>query len=296
MLATLAKLVAPGLKVGQLRYRPPLWHPDFPLVIFWSEKAGCTTTVKWFFHQIGLLEDAQRHSPWIHEYENKVFKAQPGYLRDCHAALLKGRPVVKMVRDTAARAYSGYLELCHPRVLNSPPWQKLRRQALTHVSGSETTGLEFGFSFLDFIGWLESVDMEKINGHLRPQLTDYEQYLEVEALPIENARESLLALERRHGLKPHTGLEARIFESGHHNAKRIDLQGRALERLLGLSVPIRRPKDFELPIVDTRRLLGTETGARLARLFACDYKAYPQYALPGLGDLETPKPLLRAAN
>lgn len=297
MLATLARIIGKGLAPQQLKQRPPLWHADLPFVVLWSPKSGCTTVVKWFFHQLGLLDAAEKHHKWVHEYENKVFKADPGYLPGCCEALKAGRPVVKFVRDPAARAYSGYLEFCSPRVPQDLGWQKLRRLALVHLTGSDSTDLECGFSFLQFLDWLEATDLSKIDGHLRPQFLDYERHLRIEALAIEDAKSHFRALELRFGLKSHTELEARIYESVHHNAKKIDLEGPALERLLSLAVPIRRHKDFPLPAVDTRRLLGTETGTRIARLFARDYQAYPQYASLGLLDgPRSSKPLRAAAN
>lgn len=33
-----------------LHQRTPLFHEDFPLILLWSEKSGCTTLLKWFFY------------------------------------------------------------------------------------------------------------------------------------------------------------------------------------------------------------------------------------------------------
>ena len=32
--------------------RFPHFHPDFPLLLFWSPKSGCTSLANWFFFQI----------------------------------------------------------------------------------------------------------------------------------------------------------------------------------------------------------------------------------------------------
>ncbi len=290
MLTALTNLVRPGLKPAQLNQRMPLWHPDLPFVVLWSQKSGCTTVVKWVLYQVGELQAAEAHSNWIHDYENQVFKAQPGYRDGIFAAIKAGRPVIKFVRDPAARAYSSYLELCHPRVKRSPLWGNLRRQVLDHIVPGHNVDLEYTFSFADFLDWLESIDLAGIDGHIRGQYLPYEDHLLVEALPIERIETHFAALARRFDLKPVTADLERIYRSGHHHAKSGEMSGHALEQALQLGVPLNRAADFALPRVDTARLAGTQMGQRLARLFARDYAAYPYYtpakghaaSLPGI--------------
>ena len=90
-----------------LEQRTPLFDADFPLIFLWSEKSGCTTLVKWFFDQLGLLDDALEYSGWVHDYENQVFRASGGYLIDLESALRKrDKTVVKLVRDPYQRSLS----------------------------------------------------------------------------------------------------------------------------------------------------------------------------------------------
>ncbi len=35
--------------------RIPHFHKDFPLILFWSHRSGCTALANWFFFQIGLF-------------------------------------------------------------------------------------------------------------------------------------------------------------------------------------------------------------------------------------------------
>ena len=298
MMNKLAVMAGIGPRIVYMQLRAPLWHPSFPFVILWSHKAGCTTVVKWFFHQLGLLDEAERHSGWIHDYENSVFKAEPGYLEGCRERMLSGIPIVKFVRDPAARAYSGYLELCNPRVREIPMWRNLRKTVLMHVTGSPSADVEQDFSFLDFIGWLEHVNVRRLEGHIRPQHLPYEDRFEIQPLAIESIHDHFVMLEQRHGLKPHAGLE-RIFDSHHHHVKQEAASGYELEKVLGLAVPVRRHKDFVLPAVSTRLLARTRTGERLAKVFAMDYSAYPQYGSPHLasagGATRSTNPLRRLA-
>jgi hypothetical protein len=279
MLTTLANFMRTGLRPAHLNQRMPLWHPDLPVVIFWSQKSGCTTVVKWFLYQIGELQAAEAHSHWVHDYENAVLKMRPGYRDGCYAAIKAGRPVIKFVRDPAARAYSSYLELCNPRVKNSPLWHDLRRQVLDAIVPGHAVDLDYTFSFHDFVDWLEHADLERIDGHVRGQYVPAEDHLLVEALPIERLETHFAALARRFDLKPVEGEMVRIYASGHHHKKTTDLTGAALEQALQLGVPLQRPRHFALPHVSTARLAGTDLGGRLTRIFARDYEAYPFYQL-----------------
>jgi hypothetical protein len=51
------KLITPSL---------PLYEKEFPLIFFWSPKSGCTSIIKWYFFQIGLLQKAIDYYPWVH--------------------------------------------------------------------------------------------------------------------------------------------------------------------------------------------------------------------------------------
>ncbi|MEC3122054.1 glyoxalase, partial [Bacillus thuringiensis] len=36
----------------------PHYHRKFPIILFWSQKSGCTSLANWFFYQIDLLQTA----------------------------------------------------------------------------------------------------------------------------------------------------------------------------------------------------------------------------------------------
>jgi hypothetical protein len=57
-----------------INYRPPHYNKEFPLILFWRNKSGCSTLVKWFFFQIGILEEARKYARNVHKYEFKVYK------------------------------------------------------------------------------------------------------------------------------------------------------------------------------------------------------------------------------
>ncbi|HFK1792859.1 TPA: hypothetical protein ACGXGE_005781, partial [Bacillus pacificus] len=41
---------------NMIKYRRvPLFNSNFPLILFWSQKSGCTSLAHWFFYQINLF-------------------------------------------------------------------------------------------------------------------------------------------------------------------------------------------------------------------------------------------------
>lgn len=99
-----------------LKMRLPHYHPDVPLLVACSQKAGCTSVLKWFLFQAGLLEEAARFTTAgvgldIHAYEDSVFKAGPEYKTSVAGALQAGLPMVNFVRCPYQRAFSSYLQI-----------------------------------------------------------------------------------------------------------------------------------------------------------------------------------------
>lgn len=259
-----------------LRPRVPLWHKDFPAVLLWSGKSGCTTVLKWFFMHLGLLEEARKHSAWIHDYETDVLKRAPGYMDGLLAKLRSGCPVVKFVRDPYARAYSGYLELCRPRILNKQNhWAySVRCQVLKDLAGSAAE-VEYAFSFEQFVRWLSRQDVASLNHHLAPQFTELESFLEVEYLKVESFAGKVRDLESRLSL-PLSSEERidKLVTSGHHHQKNGRMPRRQLLRLTRLAVPMMRGPDFRFLHIDCQTIAGSPLQSRLARIFQQDVERY----------------------
>ncbi len=53
------------------------FNPNFPLILFWSQKSGCTSLAHWFFYQINLFKQAIKYNSFIHHYENEIYKKLP---------------------------------------------------------------------------------------------------------------------------------------------------------------------------------------------------------------------------
>src|SRR4051812_20775721 len=50
----------------------PLYADNFPLVLLWTNKSGCTTVLKWFLFQTGLMDEASAYHRWPHRHRSLV--------------------------------------------------------------------------------------------------------------------------------------------------------------------------------------------------------------------------------
>ncbi|OLO18455.1 hypothetical protein BKP29_0215090, partial [Bacillus licheniformis] len=70
----------------------PLYAEDFPIILFWIPKSGCTTLNRWFFFQNGLLEDVNRRCAGeVHHYRNAIYTQKPNYVKDLLTDLREGK-------------------------------------------------------------------------------------------------------------------------------------------------------------------------------------------------------------
>lgn len=253
--------------------RIPLHHKDFPFVIMWSEKAGCTSIVKWFFWHLGLLDEAIKHHPWVHNYENEKFKSRSGYVHDCIKAIEGGKPVIKFVRNPYRRTFSGYLELCSPKITQGAAhWTKQwRRQVVSHLTGY-TDELEYGFSYRQYVDWLTAQPKNFLDLHLRPQFQPVERDLELSYCRIDETPDFLQALEKEFGLKSSAGHEA-LFDSEHHH-KKVSIAPRPAIFFFDVAIPVRRTRHFHIIEPTLEEIRRDATGMKIARYFSDDFTAY----------------------
>lgn len=259
--------------------RTPLYHPDVPFVVLTSQKAGSTAVAKWFFLLTGLLEEAEAHSPWIHDFEQQVFIRRKGYLRTVRRAIGGGLPVVKVVRDPTARAFSGYLELNeHWAVLQRlDHWTVYwRRRVIRDLFGPDGDYAQ-PFSFVDYLGWLARQPTRRVNPHLAPQRTELEQRLlgRLHLRRLEDGIDVFLDLERDHGLPPSDPGELRSLVSSPHHNEKARLDGAGLSAALREGYRAFRPADAAFPELRTDALgHDPEVKALLRACFELDFEAY----------------------
>lgn len=265
--------------VDALTYRVPLHDPRLPFIILWSQKSACTTVVKWVFAQLGLLNEALAHHPWVHNYENEVFKARRGYMKECVGAIQSGKPVIKFVRNPYARAYSGYLETCGAHVLKPEPhWSKnVRVRVLRGLTGSDRLP-ELAYSFNQFARWLSMQPLFALDPHLSPQYQDVEDGFDVRVVQVEEGREAFVRLEQEFGLAGQSEND-RIFQSGHHHAKTAVPHETAVAAF-DLAIPVQRRRDFQVFDAGPGAIARSEAGSHVRRLFARDFQRYGYAEFP----------------
>ncbi len=147
------------------RWRAALCQPEVPLldpqgrfVVLFSPKSACSSVVIWFFHQLGLADEARAYGEWPHEYRLKRFYKREDYL----AARASSRPeqvqVLKVVRDPLRRAVSSFRHALGLGYANAAIRQALGIDV-------ETQGL----SFRQFIDFLETENLATCDPHHRRQ-------------------------------------------------------------------------------------------------------------------------------
>jgi len=278
-IAAAARALLP-VRFGQ---RPPLYSPRFPFLLLWSHKAASTALAQWFFAQIGSphLEGGDRDAIQryaglgIHAYQFDVHCRGAGYRLRCRYALAGALPVIKFMRDPAARAFSAFLATRRGVVRERPDFwgARVSRQVIGFKGMSEPFG---AYSFADFVEWMAATPVLRQNPHVRQQWMPFEAGRRIEYLPIEHLVSVLSGLEHRFGL-PAVSARADIFHSGHHRPPPLPVDAETLDSLLHEPVMPGRFDGAPAPVVDSAALRASALGERLRAVLAADYRACPQY-------------------
>ena len=252
-----------------------LHDPDFPLVLLFSEKAGCTSLTKWFLFHIGKLEEANDYHHWIHRYRMDVRSRQQGYRKDAMRLLRRReRPVVKLVRNPYSRAASSFLSTlnnAHGRAAKS--WAHELIVAARARAGKPAGG-GTALSFRDFVEFVAANGTERprINGHIARQHAAGEERLVSRIVKLEQFAVGIRQLESEYGLA-RSPLDL-ITASHHHRSASKD----------GTVAPV-WSADLEITTKQVRQFrkggnlsydsLYDEKTRRLVReCFAVDFEAY----------------------
>jgi hypothetical protein len=184
-----------------IEHRRPLCAYDFPIILFWSEKAGCTNFNKWFFYQIGVLDEAMNQS--VHVYRIQMYNKQlnySNYLRD--QVLFSKKDTIKLVRNPYSRAISSFLTISHYCFSSRPAnnrmfkdWERISK--LYNIESNYT-----GITFKQFLYYLQNVE-QKINivdGHIGQQYIDGEEAFISKYIKLENIKAELSKIEQDYGL------------------------------------------------------------------------------------------------
>lgn len=227
-----------------IEHRGPLCNKELPIILFWSEKAGCTSFTKWFFFQIGLLEEAIKQS--VHVYRIQMYNQQKNYFKNLSEQILNSKKeAIKLVRNPYNRAVSSFLTISHYCFSSHPinnrmykDWERIYK--LFYNSNS----IYKGISFKQFLYYLEKVgsDISIVDGHIGQQYLDGEENLITRYIKLEKLQGEIQNIEKKYSL-PSCPKSIFAQENDHNFSKSMIEKGNisdevfTREMLFGNSLP-----------------------------------------------------------
>jgi hypothetical protein len=244
-----------------------LHHPEMPVAFLWTPKAGCTSLVKWFFFQTGVLDAARAHHAFVHVYRQDVFMKRDGYFLEGLDLMLAGKiPVIKLVRDPYVRAVSSFAQVLMLQRSPAGDWtRKLRACILKKIGEIAPPDC---LSFHQFLRGVAAIGAASanLNRHVAQQYQAGEEQLRDRVIRLENFDAEIVAIEREFDLKPSP--LAALTASEHHRRKVSAPAGSLAGRMVSRADFPRAatPSYDAFYDTDTRRLAAT--------VFAKDFHAY----------------------
>lgn len=160
-------------------------------IIRWTAKSGCTSIIKQWFDEAGILEEALKYNHWVHNFRISVFYDRFGRVTNNH---FKSNDFIKIqyVRNPYDKAVSSYIHAVgHPRLIHGK-----------------------NKSFYDFVKALheKSIPINGGGGHWCMQQRDPTLKFD-EVIKIENIKKETQRLNEKYNLN------LKDFSSSHHHEK-----------------------------------------------------------------------------
>lgn len=241
--------------------RIPHFHKDFPLILFWSHRSGCTALANWFFFQIGLFTEAKKYHDFIHYYELWVYKNNINYIPELQNGLLaSNKDVCKLVRNPYKRAVSSFLLLAD-NPYASPQWENIRHYLYNDKYSNR------GVSFKQFLYYIRALGSNSLamDIHFSQQYVPGEENFIQYYIPLEDFNTQITKIEHTYDLiKSNLAL---LTNSDHHRAHKMLYTGSYAE----LSIT-----DAAFPRFPTyESFYDEETMALVTEIYAQDFEMYP---------------------
>lgn len=234
------------------------------IALMWVPKAGATFGVKWFFAQTGLLEEAIQYHKFVHYYRDDLYRYS-SLNRISLGDFLK-RPdeysVIKIVRHPLKRAVSSYIHAVK---------FKFAYQELSRLLG-RPVDQDRGFSFREFVSYLEAIDIYTCNIHFRTQSHILERSGKISInylIDLDESVERLGELEKILGLRQ-TDL-SQLSESKHHTT-RTDVEGFYGDRIDYFGRKKRKGREIVTP--PAKNFYDSELMERVGKIYADDFERY----------------------
>ncbi len=168
----------------------PLIDRKNKIIMGWTPKAACTTAIKMFFDNMGILDRALKYHPWVHEFRELIFYSEfgePSPEDFDNPEFFK----FKIVRNPYHRSIGGF-----------DIFLKEKHKAFDALS----------FSFEDFVKFLQTEDLNYCNPHWKYQSDEHNDKYKI--VKVENLTEEIKKINKLTGSKFKTDLT-----SDHHHVK-----------------------------------------------------------------------------
>lgn len=243
---------------------PPLIYPQAKMVVVLSPKSACSSVVIWFFHQLGIAEEAREFGFWPHHYREKRYLTSKLY-RDALSLDLRDFKIVRIVRDPFERAVSSFR---HAQLHGYTDADFGRLLRLSGVA-------ERGVSFCEFLDLLECLDLATCDRHIGYQRHPLEDHLPVSHLvnvSTENLFTRLNQVEADFGL-PTTDFD-RLEWLLEVDRRRSVFKPRRIDSSDAYTLRLTRQQARKGPWPLYSALLIPLAQQRISQLYAVDFAAY----------------------
>ncbi|MFT3988305.1 sulfotransferase family 2 domain-containing protein [Aestuariivirga sp.] len=241
-----------------------LLNKDLNLMVSWSAKSACTSIYVWFAHASGFGDEISELSNWPHDHRKMIYEKSE--LR--HSALMQDFSeyvFLKVIRDPFDRAVSMYRHALACGICDPLFDRHQRRPAVNSLTG---------YSFLQYLELLESIDLWNVDVHLRPQFHPVERR-SVPKFVINLSKQDLFAelnvFEDRFGLRKtdFTAMEWLHVMEGKRKAAQEDQAGGNFE-----DTPITKHDVAAKKFPSYSQLLSPRTRRKIEQIYAIDFVSY----------------------
>ncbi len=245
----------------------PLLNADKNFMVLWSPKSACTTVYAWFSHVSGFGDELAEFGNRIHQHRVTKFYHSELYERSAQADRASLR-CLRIIRDPYARAVSIYRHALKMGFADDATRSVMGR----HFASKE------GYSFQQFLDFLQEIDISAANIHLRPQFHRFERTRKPDRLINITKQKLFVGLN---AFEIEMGFPATNFDDlgwlhaleGPRKAKQEPMEGAAFDTMAFNRQQVRQLNQF--PAYD--QLLTLEAKQKIEAIYKTDFEAYRDY-------------------
>ena len=244
--------------------------------VIWSAKSACTNVLVWTLIHMGLLDRALAHDPWPHEFRDVFFIGGGSeYQKALDNVAISSLPWLRVIRDPARRVVSSFRHALRYGYENANLTKALGR----------TIDAETGFSFMDFLRYLRTLESLAVGGcnpHFCLQQHPVEKYvldatvINIDRMPL---AQGLRAFERTLGLTWSDGQE-QLYRATLKNIVTNVRPGHWAARYdaaADMSEDVLRSGDTVRPWPKDESFLTPRARGQIAKIYRRDFAAYADW-------------------